>query len=807
MMLDGLRVLDIAGRSGAFCARILADLGADVVRMAFADEDDESARPPFVGEASVYDVALNANKRIVLEYGRTPYGDLTRRADVIVQTRHQVRGIHYRYEDIAYRNPRGVLVTITPYGTSGPLADAAASDLEVTAASGSLWLAGEPARPPVRTTLPQSPFWTGMYAAMGALVAIAARERTGRGQHVDVSAQAAMATVHPPAIVFWDTLREEHRRLGPYLMGRSIVGAKFRNIWPCADGHVAFAVQGGPIGRHTGRMLGEWMRERGAIDDVVGSIDWDSFDNRKLTQTQVDELEASIAGFLATLTKREFFAGVIVRNMLGYPVSDARDTFADEQLKARDFWQELELGGRRVRFPGGFALFDGERPRIRAMKEEDREGVWKTAGTGASAAQRGAEPGTAGEPRRQGPREHEEAAGPAASRRRSALEGIRVVEFGWAAAGPLVGKYLANHGAEVIHVESGTALDAFRSTYPPFKGEPAPNNAWMFAFYNDGKKGATLNLRHPKAAAIALRLIANADVVIESFPAGTLARRGLSVDAMRQEKGDLIVLSSCNQGQTGPHAQHPGYGSQLTALAGFNQLLGERDRTPVILYGPYIDYIAVGYGVIAILAALERRRRTGDGCAIDLSQYESGLQFMAPALLEYAATGAVPSRDGNRDPIALPHGVYRCAGEDRWVALSVWSEDEWARFRGAVGHPEWSRDDPDLDSCIEAWTAKRDRDQVVADLRRAEIRAAPVATIAELATDPQLMHRGFWRPTKHPVLGTVIAMAPPFTLSATPAVLEQAGPTLGADNDAVWRGICGFDESEYRALEQEGVFA
>lgn len=805
MMLDGLRVLDIAGRSGAFCARILADLGADVVRMAFADEDDESARPPFVGEASVYDVALNANKRIVLEYGRTPYGDLTRRADVIVQTRHQVRGIHYRYEDIAYRNPRGVLVTITPYGTSGPLADAAASDLEVTAASGSLWLAGEPARPPVRTTLPQSPFWTGMYAAMGALVAIAARERTGRGQHVDVSAQAAMATVHPPAIVFWDTLREEHRRLGPYLMGRSIVGAKFRNIWPCADGHVAFAVQGGPIGRHTGRMLGEWMRERGAIDDVVGSIDWDSFDNRKLTQTQVDELEASIAGFLATLTKREFFAGVIARNMLGYPVSDARDTFADEQLKARDFWQELELGGRRVRFPGGFALFDGERPRIRAMKEEDREGVWKTAGTGASAAQRGAEPGAAGEPRRQGPREHEEAAGPAASRRRSALEGIRVVEFGWAAAGPLVGKYLANHGAEVIHVESGTALDAFRSTYPPFKGEPAPDTAAMFAFYNDGKKGVTLNLKHPKAVRLALVLIAKADVVIESFPAGTLARRGLTKEAMRAARGDLVILSSCNQGQTGPHAQHPGYGSQLTALAGFNELLGERGRTPVILYGPYIDYIAVGYGVIAILAALERRRRTGEGCVIDLSQYEAGLQFMAPALLEHAANGTLPTRDGNRDLVARPHGVYRCAGEDRWVALSVWTEPEWELFRALVGHPEWSRDDPELDSCVEQWTSGRARDEIVAALREHGLRAAPVTTIAELATDPQLVHREFWRTTTHP-LGAVTVMAPPFLLSDTPAVLQRAGPTLGEHNEEIWPGLLGLSDTEYRALAAEGVF-
>ena len=789
-MLDGIRVFDFTATSGAFCGRVLADLGADVIRAPWSD--DPVPRPPLIGEQSTYSLAMNANKRLV-DVKQIGLWRVIANADVVVTDQGLV------YGDVAKVNPRAILVTVTAYGSSGPLGWVPASDLEVTAASGCLWLAGEEGRTPVRTTLAQSPFWTGMYAAMGALIALAARQRTGRGQHVDVSAQAAMATIHPPAIVFWEALREEHRRLGPFLLGRSIVGAKFRNIWPCADGYVAFAIQGGPIGRHTGRMLAEWMRSRGALDEVIGGIDWETFDNRLLSQAEVDRLETAVGKFLVMLTKRDFFDGVIARNMLGYPVSDAPEIFSDAQLEARDFWQDLDLGGRRVRFPGGFALFDGARPRVGAPTVADPVAViaaWSRANAEActlpaSTPERAASVGAT-------VRDPDQAA---------ALSGLRVVELGWAAAGPLVGKYLANHGAEVIHVESGTALDAFRSTYPPFKGEPAPNNAWMFAFYNDGKKGATLNLRHPKAAAIALRLIANADVVIESFPAGTLARRGLSVDAMRQAKGDLIVLSSCNQGQTGPHAQHPGYGSQLTALAGFNQLLGERDRTPVILYGPYIDYIAVGYGVIAILAALERRRRTGDGCAIDLSQYESGLQFMAPALLEYAATGAVPSRDGNRDPIALPHGVYRCAGEDRWVALSVWSEDEWARFRGAVGHPEWSRDDPDLDSCIEAWTAKRDRDQVVADLRRAEIRAAPVATIAELATDPQLMHRGFWRPTKHPVLGTVIAMAPPFTLSATPAVLEQAGPTLGADNDAVWREICGLDESEYRALEQDGVFA
>jgi crotonobetainyl-CoA:carnitine CoA-transferase CaiB-like acyl-CoA transferase len=776
-MLDGLRVLDLADASGAFCARILADLGADVVRPAFVDDEAEPLSP--VGRASAYELVLNANKHVVA-IERSAYGRLVEGADVIVQTSHYRYGLHYVYEDVASRNARVILVSITPYGASGPLIGAHASDLEVTAASGALSLAGEPGRTPVRTTLPQSPFWAGMYGAMGALVALAARGRTGRGQHVDVSAQAAMATVHPPAIVFWETLREEHRRLGPYLIGRSIRGAKFRNIWPCADGYLAFAIQGGPIGRHTGRMLAEWMREKGALDDVVGSIDWEKFDNRLLSQDEIDRLEASVGKFLQTVSKREFFAGVIARNMLGYPVADARDIFADEQLGSRDFWQGFDLAGRKGRIPGGFALFDGERSRIRQARSRDAgEAVvaWPARRAGPDAA----------------------ASGPA-------LQGVRVIELGWAAAGPLVGKYLANHGAEVIHVESGTVLDPFRSTYPPFMGEPSPNTAAMFAFYNDGKKGVTLNLRHPRALDLALRLAAKADVLVESFPAGTLARRGLTTEALRKANPDLIVLSSCNQGQTGPHAQHPGYGSQLTALAGFNELLGERGRTPVILYGPYIDYIAVGYGVIAILAALERRSRTGQGCVIDLSQYEAGLQFMAPALLEHSANGTIPTRDGNRDRVARPHGVYRCAGDDRWVALSIWTEDEWARFRSVVGHFEWSRDDPELDRCIEDWTSTRDQHEIVSALREERLRTAPVTTIAELALDPQLRQRAFWRRAAHPVFGEVTTMAPPFVLSRSPAVLEHAGPTLGEHNDEVWRGLGGLGEAEYRALAAEGVF-
>ena len=400
------------------------------------------------------------------------------------------------------------------------------------------------------------------------------------------------------------------------------------------------------------------------------------------------------------------------------------------------------------------------------------------------------------------------------------LDGTRVVELGWAAAGPLVGTYLAQHGADVIHVESTTALDPFRSTYPPFKDNiVGPDRAGMFAFYNAGKRGVTLDLKQPRGVELALQLVKSADVVIESFPAGTLARRGLGHDALRRARPDLVILSSCNQGQTGPHAQHPGYGSQLTALAGFNELLGEPGRTPVILYGPYIDYIAVGYGVIAILAALERRRRTGEGCVIDLSQYEAGLQFLAPALLEHAANGTVPTRDANHDRVAVPHGVYPSQGDDRWIALSIWSDDEWSRFREVLGDPVWSRDtalgsadgrrarEAELDARIAEWTKTRTREEAVRAMRARGLSAAPVESVGELFDDPQLVHRGLWRRAAHAGLGEVGLMAPPFALSDTPARADRAGPTLGEHNEEVFKGLLGLGADEYAALAADGVFA
>jgi crotonobetainyl-CoA:carnitine CoA-transferase CaiB-like acyl-CoA transferase len=228
-----------------------------------------------------------------------------------------------------------------------------------------------------------------MYGALGALVALQSRT----GQRVDVSAQAAMTTVHPPAPVWWDIARDDHGRTGPFLLGRSNVGSRFRNLWACADGFVSFAIQGGPIGRHTGRMLTAWMAERGEVPAVIAAIDWDRFDNTTLSQSQVDELEAAIAPFLRSLTKAEFFEGVVKRKMLGYPVGDASDSLADPQLRARDFWRTLSPaeGLAPVPFPGGFALFDGERPEVRrrapGVGEHNAE-IYGEVGVGASDLER-----------------------------------------------------------------------------------------------------------------------------------------------------------------------------------------------------------------------------------------------------------------------------------------------------------------------------------------------------------------------------------------------------------------------------------
>jgi benzylsuccinate CoA-transferase BbsF subunit len=399
-----------------------------------------------------------------------------------------------------------------------------------------------------------------------------------------------------------------------------------------------------------------------------------------------------------------------------------------------------------------------------------------------------------------------------------ALDGLHVVELGGYAAGPVVGKYLGNYGAEVIRIESRARLDGFRTHYPPYKDNvPGVDRAGIFNYFNDGKRSVTLNLKTPRGLELARALIDRADVVVENFTPGTLARLGLSYESLCQTNPRLVLLSTCNQGQTGPRATQPGFGSHLTSLSGFTQLLGQPDRTPVLLYGPYIDYVAVGYGTAAVLAALVRRGLTGTGVHIDLSQYEAGLQFLTPALLDYWVNGRIATRQGNRDATACPHGVFACRGDEQWVAFSIWDDAEWQRFVRAIGAPEWASraeyatllgrkaHEDQLECEVAAWAGSRERGEVVRLLANHGLRAAPVTSMQELLADPQLHTWRVWHAVDHPVLGRVHVAAPPFMLHDTPPQFPRAGPLLGADTSSVLHDVLGLSTDEIDSLEQAGV--
>ncbi len=412
---------------------------------------------------------------------------------------------------------------------------------------------------------------------------------------------------------------------------------------------------------------------------------------------------------------------------------------------------------------------------------------------------------------------HPEKASPGSSA--EALKGIRVVEFAVYAAGPVVGKHLGEHGAEVIRVESATRPDGFRVHYPPFKDDrPGLDRGGTFAIFNNDVLSVTLNLKDPRGLDLAKQLVAQSDIVVENFAVGVMKRLGLDYEALRKVNEKIIMLSSCNQGQTGPRAKQRGFGSQLTSLSGFTDLTGySPGEPPMLLYGPYIDFIAVGFGLIAVLAALDFRRRTGKGQHIDLSQYESGLQFLTPALLDYQVNGGLLDRQGNRDPNAAPHGAYPCQGDDTWCVIAVFTDQEWRALCETIGHSEWVTDprfesldgrkenEDELDQAVGEWTSQFTPLEVMEKLQGRGVPSGMVQSIGDLYTCPQLQHRRQWEALKHRELIEYEYLAPPFILTESPARVQRASPCLGEHNDYVLGEILGIPEDELQRLQAEGV--
>lgn len=799
-MLSAYRVLDASNRVGWLAGRLLADLGADVIRVEAPDANTESADWQ----------AYHVNKRLLrldlqTPEGRSAFDRLLAGADILIDSVQSgaASAQYFDWARLKRLNPRLIQVSVTPFGCAGPRAGWLASDIELMAAGGAMSLAGEPDGAPTRVTVPQSYGWAGAQAAVGALTAIVHRTATGVGQHVDVSAQAAviLALSHAPA--FWDMEGTIPSRCGAYLTGRSIKGARYRAFWPCADGYLNFMFYGGPAGRRTNAQLVAWMRERGAPLGALESVDWKRFDPKLATQSEVDALEQPAAQFFQGLAKREFLEESSRREMLGYPVSTVADIAADPQLAARDFWDDVPgPDGNRQRHCGSFAVVDRVRKPLRHAPgaEVDLASLLAEFESGSSS------PAAGGTER--------QFAGAIAQ----ALAGVKVAEFGAYAAGPHIGKMLATFGATVVHVESGKHPDGFRAEYPPYKdGKPGLDRSGCFAIFNDSKRAVTLDLKNEAGIDLAKQLIGWADIVIENMRPEVMSRLGLGYESARELNPGVVMISSCNMGQTGPRAHTPGFGSQLSALAGFCGLTGSPEGTPQLLYGPYIDFIASSLGAAAVLAGLDRQRRSGQGAWIDLAQYESGLMFVAGSLLDYHNRGVVAERACNSDPNAAPHDAYPCR-EGRWLVLSCWSDGEFSRLAGAIARPDLAEDsrfatlgarkanEQDLSIIIEQWSSCQDADEAAVLLQAVQVHANPVNTIADLFQDPQLLYRHVWRRRRHGAIGDIACYYSAFELSEVPGDVTAAAPLLGTDNEYVFRELLGLSDGQYADYLGLGAF-
>ena len=397
------------------------------------------------------------------------------------------------------------------------------------------------------------------------------------------------------------------------------------------------------------------------------------------------------------------------------------------------------------------------------------------------------------------------------------LADVKILDFTWVMAGPAATRVLADYGATVVRLESSRRLDTGRTIGPFHDGQPGLEHSGFFQNVNAGKLGLTLDLAQDAGRAVALDLVRWADVVTESFSPKAMRAWGFDYASLRQVKPDIIMVSTCLMGQSGPLAQFAGFGNLAAAMSGFFSLTGWPDRPPAGPFGAYTDYVAPRFTAVAILAALDYRRRTGQGQYIDQSQAESALHFLTPALLDYTVNGRCQERVGNDDAHLAPHGVYPAASTDRWLAIAVRDDAQWQALCEVIARPDLGHDPrfatpaarlahrDALDTILAAWTREYDAHAAEAALQARGIPASAVQNSQELSSDPQLLQRGHFVQLPHPLHGTTTIEGSRFRLSRTPARIARAAPTLGQDNQAVLETILGYSPERIAALTAADV--
>jgi len=775
-MWEAYRVLDLTGPNGWLAGFLLAQLGADVVL----------AEPPGGHErTSVFD-AYNRGKRSVIASSADQIAQLAADADVVI-TDHSFAATP-TMESLRDADPTLVTASLTPFGETGPKADWKATDLTLFASSGQLICTGDDDRPPVRISVPQAWGHASCNASLAVMVALEDRVHTGLGQHIDLSAQQAVAETAVPAIYYGPAgLAPVERMAGGVKFGPQVL----RWVFPCADGVVLCTIAFGEmIGPMLGRFV-DWMHAEGACDDSLREHDWVDFAihlmEGKIPITELERLVSTIADFVRTKTKAELQQRALDDVLLVCAASDLNDVLTSPQLSARGYWDEVD----GERHPGPFVKATATP--LRRLDAAPTPGAHTEEG---AAETRSAPTGGSGAPVDRRP-----------------LEGVRVCDLSWVAAAPLASKLLAHWGAEVIRIESSVRPCLLRQALGHIDDVPDQETGITWHAVNANKKGVALNLSIPEARDVVRDLVAVSDIVLESFTPGALDRWGLGFEDLRQIKPDLIMASSCVMGQTGPMRAFAGFGNLAAAVAGFFDITGWPDRLPAGPYMAYTDYTSPRFTAMALLGALDHRRRTGEGQYLDFSQMEASVHLLTPSLLDLQRTGELLTRRGNDDAEMCPHGVYPGSAQDSWLAIAVEDDQQWRELCGLMRRNDLAELDvearrarkDELDEVISEWTAAQHPAGAQVRLQVHGIAAHEVSNAGEVLTDPQLVHRGHFSWVPHPEIGQSLVDNPPYHLSRSSGGFEWGGPTYGQHTMEVFEEILGYEPDRIAELAIAGA--
>ena len=762
-LLAGVRVLVLGGETAARGGRILADLGAEVVRVVPAAGDPLAPRPSTR-------LAWSAGTSLIDEAGEATTTAWARDADVVL---HEPSHFATFAPTAA---PETHWICITPFGSRGPRASWRASDLGVMASTGNLYCTGDPDRPPVRPSEPASFAHSAGEAAYAAIAALA----SGRRQVVDVSMQECVLVANMGSAGRFHRTRFRGARGGAKI-GRT------REIYPTRDGFVSFGIRGGKARQASMTLIARLVHDAG-IDEPALDQDWATWSQTTASDDELAAMERAIAGYFSQRTSSELYAIACETNLMLAPVNSPLEVFASEQLAARGFFV---VHDGVEHFPRSFVIVHGAAPAGPAVPARMADPAMVWAARDSSAAPR---------------------AGFVDSRSAAealpAWAGVRILEFGSGAAGPIATRYFAEHGATVLRVESPSRPDFLRAMAIGPANPHGLEGADMYDALNCAKRHVTLNLKHPDAIALVRRLVAEwADAVAENYAPRAMTGFGLGYESLRELRPDLVMISACLNGQTGPHRDYPGFGGQGSALSGWNWVTGWPDREPVGPFGTITDSLAPRYVAAALAAGLWHQRRTGRGCYLDLAQVEAGLWALSPWLLDAAIDGTIGMRNGNAHARTLIHGVFPCATEggidDRWVAIAAWNESELAALARVMGVGTPLVDE----ASVAAWTRDQNRAAVAAALQHAGVEAVPVADFADVSADEQLAFRQHFVRLEHPFLGKGDYERNGIRFSAAPTGYDRPGPTLGQDNDWVLGDLLGLDSVEVERLRDLGAFA